>query len=93
MECECCKKPFPQCEGCNGKDEFGCDYWRKRCGNKKDGCIPCGKRPPSKPPKPFDIKDIFGDSDTLLIAALIFVLYREKCDMKLLLALGYILLF
>ena len=46
------------------------------------------------------IKDILGklfpngrpDSDVLLIGALIWLLYKEKADMKLILALAYILL-
>ena len=111
MDCECCSDPCPRCTGCNGKDEFGCQYWRKRCDGSRDGCVPCEKpfppphdhrpchdhRPPHGPPFPpicgGAIERILRDPDLLLVAALMLVLSREKCDKKLLLALGYILLF
>lgn len=46
--------------------------------------MPENKLPEKVPPK--------VDKDTLLIAALIFILIRDGGDMKLILALGYILL-
>ena len=124
MECEYRREPCRCCAGCNGKDEFGCEYWRKHCDGSRDGCVPCDgckpcdgcvpcdgckpcddhfhprpdhRPPPPRPPVPpfcgGPLEHILRDPDLLLVAALMLALYRERCDMKLLLALGYILFF
>ena len=106
MECEYRREPCHCCAGCNGKDEFGCEYWRKHCDGSRDGCKPCDdhfhprpdhRPPPPRPPVPpfcgGSLEHILRDPDLLLVAALMLALYRERCDMKLLLALGYILFF
>lgn len=49
--------------------------------------MPENKIPESKKNPPFE-----HDGDTLLIAALLFLLIKDGGDMKLILALGYILL-
>lgn len=49
----------------------------------------------SEPPKPnklFDLSSIKLDEDKVIIGLLIYVLYKQGADTKLLLALGYLLL-
>lgn len=61
---------------------------------------PCGCKPKSAPQeyphKPAQngnfLQAMFGDKDMLLIAALIIILMHEKADMKIIIALGFILL-
>ena len=56
--------------------------------------------PPAPPPCPAEeksagitsLQDILHDKDRLLILALMIILLKEKADIKLILALGYILL-
>ena len=47
---------------------------------------------PSKPQKLFDLSSIKLDEDKVIIGLLIYVLYKQGADTKLLLALGYLLL-
>ncbi|MCR5123030.1 MAG: hypothetical protein K6B74_11490 [Ruminococcus sp.] len=48
--------------------------------------------PPPKPPPLLDLAGIKLDEEKALIGLLIYVLYKNNADMKLLLGLGYLLL-
>lgn len=47
---------------------------------------------PDRPKKLFDLSSIKLDEDKVVIGLLIYVLYKQGADTKLLLALGYLLL-
>ena len=51
---------------------------------------------PQSPPRPDALKSLFGDikidSEKALILLMLFVLYKNNADLKLLLALGYLLI-
>ena len=73
----------------------------RQCGEPKCGAAPevgkCRSEQPRKcSPPPGNIGGILqkltGDRDSLLIIALIILLWREKADMKLIAALAFILL-
>lgn len=56
---------------------------------------PAPPPPPPPPPPPSPLLDLAGiklDEEKALIGLLIYVLYKNNADMKLLLALGYLLL-
>ncbi len=77
------------------------DPVERQCGEPKCGAAPevgeCRSEQPRKcSPPPGNIGGILqkltGDRDSLLIIALIILLWREKADMKLIAALAFILL-
>ncbi len=75
----------------------GRNYSHYSQGGMKGDMPPLPESTASKPSDPVSgiIADIFGspaDSDKLLIAALLLLLIREGGDIRLILALGYILL-
>lgn len=70
----------PQCE--NGGSSAQCSCPR---------CAGCG-RPVQKNNGGNPLEALFSDRDSLLLAALIFVLLQEKADMKLIAALAFVLL-
>lgn len=66
-------------------------------GEEDRTCGACENQPrlsPKSPPKaePNPLGRILGDRDSLLIIALIILLWHEKADMKLIAALAFILL-
>ncbi len=60
--------------------------------NKPPECIPFSSEKKSKSSLIDELLGENPDTEKLMIAALIFLLLKEKADMKLILALGYILL-
>lgn len=54
--------------------------------------VPPPKNPAAYPVQSNPLTEIFSSPDNLLILALIYMLYKEKADLKLLLALAYIML-
>lgn len=81
----------------NGKCNSGNSSNRRKNGDYPEKeppkCIPLP--PPEKKQNDNLLEEFFGekpDTEKLLIAALIFLLLKEKADMKLIIALGYILL-
>lgn len=85
------------------KMNFGCGKNSSVNQSKSDVCVDypeikppeCSSVHPEKSRKEGLIDELFGenaDTEKLMIAALIILLLKEKADMKLILALGYILL-
>ena len=63
-------------------------------GNEEQESEPAAQSPVTEPPKlPFiDLAGIKLDEEKAMIGLLIYILYKNKADMKLILALGYLLL-
>lgn len=59
---------------------------------EKPKAVPPQKSPTTYPVQSNPLTEIFSSPDNLLILALIYMLYKEKADLKLLLALAYIML-
>lgn len=59
---------------------------------EKPKTVPPPKSPTVYPVQSNPLAEIFSSPDSLLLLALIYMLYREKADPKLLLALAYIML-
>lgn len=59
---------------------------------EKPKTVPPPKSPMVYPVQSNPLAEIFSSPDNLLLLALIYMLYREKADPKLLLALAYIML-
>ena len=90
---------IPKAEPCAPKlERKNPEVCEPKCG--RPVTEPCGCKPksalqefPHRPPHNGNfLQAMFGDKDMLLIAALIIILMHEKADMKIIIALGFILL-